>query len=130
MEGSNIYGMTLEDFFDLLEQEHCWNDLIVRVAYKYDHEKEYTITNEILTHDYPTDTYIWENDWNEGQQDVYILGFIKVEDIDIPGFKSGVMVYEPLYDEKVIDKILEEGKLELPGVICTIEELKNMNGKD
>ena len=94
MSDSKIYGMTLEDFFDLLEQEHCWNDLIVRIAYKYDHEKEYTITNEILTHDYPTDTYIWENDWDEGQQDVYVLGFVKVEDIDIPGFKSGVMVYK------------------------------------
>ena len=110
MSGSKIYGMNLEDFFDLLEQEHCWNDLIVRVAYKYSHEKEYTITNEILTHDYPTNTYIWENDWDEGQQDVYVLGFAKVEDIDIPGFKSGVMVYKHEYTNEELAEAFCNGR--------------------
>lgn len=94
MSNDKIYGMTYEDFFDFLKQEVIWDDLIVRVARRYNHEKEYTITNEILTHDYPTDTYIWENDWDEGQQHIYILGFIKVEDIDIPGFDTAMFRFK------------------------------------
>lgn len=75
--------MTLEQFFKKLDTLPR-NDYIVLLAYKYDWEKEYMVSNEILEYYGTRDEYVWLNDWNEGQQDVKVLGFINVDEVEVP----------------------------------------------
>lgn len=71
--------MTLDEFYDQVDAVKADRfPLIVKLKYKYTHETEYTISNEIL--DYYDDMYIWVNDWNEGQQDVEVIAWISVDD--------------------------------------------------
>ena len=79
-------GLTKHEFFNLIKDEH--EKYIVRLAYKYDWEKEYDISNEILEWDDSFNNYVWLNDWNEGQSDVYVLGFIKVSDVIVPDYET------------------------------------------
>lgn len=82
--------MTLKEFFMMLDKLNCCEDVIVKLAYKYDWEKEYTITNEFLEYcvfphywEYISD-WNWLNDWNEGQQDVKVLGYTRLRDVNVP----------------------------------------------
>ena len=80
---NQLNGMTRDQFFaklDDLPRDHY----IVKLAYKYSSEREYYISNELLEYegDY-TDSYVWVNDWDEGQQDVIVLGFAAVSDVDV-----------------------------------------------
>lgn len=71
--------MTLEEFFELLENKLV-TDYIVRIRLKYDHEEEYRYINELLLVDSDM-TYYWNSDWNEGETDVTIVGYIAVDDV-------------------------------------------------
>ena len=55
------------------------DNMIVEVRYKYSHETEWTISNEILTFD--NGEYVWEVDWWEGQEDVEYTGIIPVSSV-------------------------------------------------
>ena len=78
--------MTESDFYEWLETQPI-EDKIVSIKYKYSHEKEWTQSNEILEVDLSyEDVYVWLNDWDEGQQDIEILGCISVSDINVPIF--------------------------------------------
>ena len=66
------------------KDSHYRTDYIVRLKYKYDWEKEYTIENEYLEYDSNNDCWVWLNDWNEGQTDVEVLGYIDIDDIYVP----------------------------------------------
>ena len=72
--------MTLDEFFKELKSKIMVEPYIVTLKYKYDFEDEYTIRNEILEVD--NYGYIWENDWNEGQTDVEVLGYIPVSEVN------------------------------------------------
>ena len=84
-------SISLYELFNQIKNDS--DDYIVKLAYKYDWEEEYRISNEILTWD-GSNNYIWEHDWNEGESDVRVLGFIKVEDIYIPDIKLSRMEIE------------------------------------
>lgn len=71
--------MKLDDFFKFLAKFPV-DDYVVRLKLKYDDEKDYRYTNEILEFD--GDDYVWSNDWDEGQQDVEVIGYMPVSDID------------------------------------------------
>lgn len=73
--------MTLDDMFDLIEAHQPKDDYVVRLKLKYNHEKEYRYTTEILTFDgsYGAGCFVWENDWDEGEQDVEVIGFMSLE---------------------------------------------------
>ena len=73
--------MTLDEFFGKLYNDMIHEDLIVRLKYKYDHEDEWTYSNEILEYFGNYGDYGWLNDWNEGQQDVEVLGYIPVDKV-------------------------------------------------
>lgn len=77
--------LSLEQFFKRLDNEPR-QDYIVRLAYKYDWEDKYIIDNELLEYDGCHDDYVWLNDWDEGQQDVKVLGYISIYDVDVPEF--------------------------------------------
>ena len=80
--------MNLEEFHEWLKKQPI-EDKIVYIKYKYSWEDRYTMQNEYLEVDMRVNGYyIWLNDWNEGQEDVEILGCIDVNKIDVPLFKS------------------------------------------
>lgn len=75
--------MNLERFEEWLRQAHPIAPLIVKINYKYDFESQYTESNEILFWDFHTGDYVWDNDWNEGQQDIIIVGYVEIEDVEM-----------------------------------------------
>ena len=78
--------MTLDKFYKKIEQLNLREDLIVKIAYKYKWEKDYTFTNEYLQYIPCRDDWEWLNDWNEGQQDVKVIGFISMSNVTVPAF--------------------------------------------
>lgn len=84
--------LTVSDFCEMLDLwdvpgTSCIDVLIVEIKYKYDHETEWTIDNEILEpymgHGDGDDGWIWLNDWDEGQQQQYVLGWIALSDLEV-----------------------------------------------
>ena len=76
--------MTLDELFKILDKPTTVHqDYIVKLKYKYSFEERYTIDNEILEYDGHEGEYMWLNDWNEGQDDVEVLGYIAVQDVQI-----------------------------------------------
>lgn len=77
---------TLDQFFKRLEHLPFYDDLIVEVHYKYKHETQYTVSNEILLYDGDHNDWTWLNDWDEGQSDdplgVYIAAFVPVSEVE------------------------------------------------
>lgn len=78
--------MTLYEFEKWLEKQPLRSKL-VSMRYKYSNEEEWEYRNEYLEVDISVDgNYAWLNDWNEGQEDVEILGAISIDSIKVPGF--------------------------------------------
>lgn len=82
--------MTLEKFFEVLDKL-LREDYIVRMAAWYDfdpkpHQGE--LFNEILEYDGNNDQYVWLNDWYEGQQNIKVIGFVAVSEINVPSFEE------------------------------------------
>lgn len=76
--------MKLDDFFKFLAKLPV-DDYVIRLKLKYDHDKDYRYTNELLLYDgsdYEGSIYHWDNDWDEGQHDVQVVGYIPVSEID------------------------------------------------
>lgn len=76
--------MTLDELFEILNKSTTIHqDYIVKLKYRYSFEEQYTIENQILEYDGSENEYIWLDDWNEGQDDVEVLGYIAVQDVQI-----------------------------------------------
>lgn len=81
--------ITLDTFHKLLDDYKLNDsDYIVRLMYKYDWEENYSYENVIYSHtgEYtPDGSRIWEvsNDWNEGQKDCWVIGYIALQDIQL-----------------------------------------------
>jgi hypothetical protein len=66
----------------------------VSIRYKYSHEKEWTQSNEVLEVELSVEGYyVWLNDWDEGQQDIEILGCVPISEINVPQFERNEMFY-------------------------------------
>lgn len=57
-------------------------DVVVGIKMKYSHEREYERLNVIFSYDHDRDYGIWEYDWWEGQQEVYLDGIIPLSEIE------------------------------------------------
>ena len=57
-------------------------DVVVGIKMKYSHENEYERLNVIFSYDNDRDYGIWEYDWWEGQQEVYLVGIIPISEIE------------------------------------------------
>lgn len=69
---------TFNEFMEQIEGR-IYGDYIVRIILKYDHEENFREITTVMT---ITPTQIeWLDDWNEGEQCVFVLGYIWVEDI-------------------------------------------------
>lgn len=72
--------MTLADFTTEIYSKPM-ETYIVALKYKYDFEKEYTIENQVL--DVEENRFIWLEDWDEGQIDVEVLGYIPLREVQV-----------------------------------------------
>lgn len=80
--------MTVKEFFKYLQTKNIETQ-IVYLRYKYSWENDWIYSNEILEVDMNVDGYyIWLNDWNEGQEDVEVLGCIAISDVKVPLFNK------------------------------------------
>lgn len=85
-----LRDLTVSEFCEILD---LWDVpgvnyidvLIVKIKYRYDHETEWTIDNEILEpcQGYSDDGWMWLNDWDEGQQQQFVLGWIALSDVEV-----------------------------------------------
>ena len=76
--------MTLDELFEILNKPTTTHqDYIIKLKYRYSFEEKYTIENQILEYDGSENEYIWLDDWDEGQDDVEVLGYIAVQDVQI-----------------------------------------------
>lgn len=78
--------MTLEEFYGIID--NC-KDYVVKLAYKYHNERDYTVSNQVLCG--CDGIHMWLYDWDEGQSnpkygDVKVLGYIEVADVNVPEF--------------------------------------------
>ena len=73
--------MTIDEMFNELENK-ARDIFIVTLKYKYDFEENYTIENQILDYNSIDDSYVWLNDWYEGQTDIEVLGYMILGDVD------------------------------------------------
>ena len=64
------------------EVNGCYEDVIVGIKMKYDHEHEYERLNVIYSYDPVRECGIWEYDWWEGQQEVYLVGIIPISEVE------------------------------------------------
>lgn len=74
--------MTLEAFEKYIRKLPV-SDYLVKIRLKYEHEKYYRYTNELCIWNWETNVYEWFMDWNEGEQDIEILGCIDLDDVYI-----------------------------------------------
>ena len=78
-------GISLDELFEILDKDPYQRPFLVKLAYKYDFEREFYVDTEIL--DVDSYGYAWLNDWDEGQTThgtVRVLGYVAVEDVEIP----------------------------------------------
>ena len=74
----NAYlNKVVEEYVHKIE---CMETLIITIKYKYDWEKEYRITNEILQS--ANCEYCWLSDWWEGEEDIELLGIIALSEVE------------------------------------------------
>lgn len=77
----NTMGISLDEFFDKLKKADLYDEFLVKLAYKHSFEKDYRISIECLS--FGTDCICWLNDWNEGEDDVRVLGFVETSSENI-----------------------------------------------
>ena len=84
--------MSLKEFEEWLDKQDLICDKLVYMRTRYDYEKYWSYDHELLLvdTDYPG-YYCWENDWDEGQEHVEILGCINIFDIDVPLFEGVIL---------------------------------------
>jgi hypothetical protein len=59
----------------------CYEEFVVGIKMKYDHEREYEHINVIFSFDSEHAVFCWDYDWWEGQQEVYVEGIIPISEI-------------------------------------------------
>ena len=69
--------MTLAEFYNKLSNRDTVYTYLVFLKYKYNYEEVYTKGYEIYYFD--GYDYCWLNDWFEGQQDVEVIGVIRLD---------------------------------------------------
>lgn len=75
--------MTYKQLFDEIGDYH---EYIIRIRCKYAHEDYWDEFNTFLEWD-PDYGHVWHDDWNEGQEEFDIVGYIDVDDIKESWFR-------------------------------------------
>lgn len=77
----------LQAFYKTVYEKYHFDDLLVFMRYKYDFETEWNYSNQLFLFESDDIGHVWQRDWDEGQQDVEILAFMRIDDIVIPQAK-------------------------------------------
>ena len=81
--------MSIQEFNQWLDNQDLICDKLVYLRQRYNFERGWEHSHELLLVDMEQpNNYYWENDWNEGQQNVEILGCINICDILVPLFNE------------------------------------------
>ena len=75
--------MNMDKFIELLKHLPI-SDKIVRIRYKWSAGDDWMYDNEFLCYNGNMDCYEWENDWDEGQEYVEVVGFLALDQVQIP----------------------------------------------
>lgn len=75
--------MDFNKFIDLLKELPI-SDKVVRIRYKWFEGDDWVYENELLCYNGNMDDYEWENDWDEGQPYVEVVGFLPLDLVQIP----------------------------------------------
>ena len=77
--------MTLDKFFEKIENNYTPCSMVVMLEVKYEFEKTSHIIKEILEYNGDLGDYEWLNDWDEGYtfepNKAEVIGYIPIEDI-------------------------------------------------
>lgn len=76
---SLINPMTIDYFLEEIAEE-C-EDYLVKIKLKYDHENAYRYEITTCIYDFDRHAWIWGDDFNEGEQEIYIVDYISFEDV-------------------------------------------------
>lgn len=77
--------MNRNEFIEWLRNQPM-TDKLVYMRYKYSWERTWIYSNEYLRADADVMDYTWDNDWDEGQEDVEFFGCIDIDKINVPPF--------------------------------------------
>lgn len=66
----------------LIKPSNYVGDILCKIKYKYDFDNDYSIEIVRLTYDDYDDTWIWNSDWCEGQDDCILVWAAYISDID------------------------------------------------
>lgn len=83
--------MTLEEFTKMVQyriETYCPEYYLVHMRERYAHEKEWQDFNILFCFNQDTCKYEWEWDFWEGQEYVEVLGFIDLDDIEVPDYNG------------------------------------------
>ena len=81
--------MSLSEFFKYLEDKEI-QSYIVALRYKYFWEPDWNYSREILEWDSDLEVYDWRNYWDESYDLIQVLGYIAIDDVDIPRFEGEI----------------------------------------
>lgn len=78
--------MKLEDFEERV-QRSPFVTYVVEIMLKYNHEDEYRTTTEVYDKENSDDieSWVWLNDWYEGEDEIWIIGASPLNKIDVVG---------------------------------------------
>lgn len=81
--------MTIEELFKIIDERiYKPGHYLVHLRQRYSDEKEWTEYNILLEFDQFSCGYVWDWDFNEGQEFVEVLGFIDTDDLEVPDYNS------------------------------------------
>lgn len=81
--------MTLDKFFEIVFNNEVLNEVyIVKLKYKYEWETEYRYSNEVGFFDVEEWTWVWYDDWCEGETDVEVVAYVPIDEILFPDRKE------------------------------------------
>ena len=120
--------MTIDEMFNELENK-MRDTYIVTLKYKYDFEENYTIENHILEYDSIDDSYVWLNDWYEGQTDIEVLGYMLLGDVDT----TKLLTCEDCISRQAVIRLVEQHPNIIgnrySGLIANIKHLPSVTPK-
>ena len=68
----------LEELLTLgVDKVGYYDTMIVTIKYKYNHEKDYRIDNEVIRN--INGSWVWLCDWYEGEDDVQFIGIMPLD---------------------------------------------------
>lgn len=83
-----VVASMVEMIVDVIYMNYRPGDLIVRMGYKYEYEKDYEYDNELLFYS-EWDTYnTWEQDWHEGQNCIDLVWIIPVSEVGLRDYHT------------------------------------------